>query len=290
MPVAPLLALDGITKRFEATTALAEVGFELRAGEVHALMGENGAGKSTLMKIAAGIVAPDGGRLIVDGVARRLRAPAEAKAAGIHTVFQELTVLENLDVARNVLIGAEPVRLGGLWLDRRALRAAAQAVLDRYAIPLDARAPVANLSTGQRQMVEIARACAGAPRVLILDEPTSSLGRQEEELLFDLIARLKGEGAGIVYITHRMSEVFRLADRITVLRDGRHVVTDAVITVPAYFNDAQRTATKSTCTAPQPRQRGRGRWCCASTASPRRRGCAASIWNCGRARCWGSPG
>jgi ABC-type sugar transport system ATPase subunit len=142
-------------------------------------------------------------------------------------VFQELTVLENLTVGRNILIGEEPTRLGGLWLDGRALHAAAQAALDRWDIRLDARAPLAGLSTGQKQMVEIARACAGNPRVLILDEPTSSLGRHEEELLFALIDRLRATGVAIVHITHRMSEVFHLADRITVLRDGRHVVTDA---------------------------------------------------------------
>ena len=221
----PILDLSGITKRFQGTLALVDVSFDLRPGEVHALMGENGAGKSTLMKVAAGLHQPDEGEIRLAGSPIRFGSPSEAKSAGIHTVFQELAVLENLDVAHNILIGEEPARLGGLLLDRPGLYARAQEVLDRYAIPLDARAPVAQLPTGQRQMLEIARACAENPKVLILDEPTSSLGRQEEELLFALIARLKAAGVGIVYITHRMSEVMALSDRITVLRDGRHVVT-----------------------------------------------------------------
>ena len=221
----PVLTLRDICKRFQGVRALEGVSFDLRPGEVHALMGENGAGKSTLMKIAAGLFRPDSGSIRIAGAEAVLRRPADATARGIHTVFQELCVLPNLDVGHNILIGEEPARAGGLWLDRRELYARAQAVLDRWGIALDARTPAARLSTGARQMVEIARACAGTPRALILDEPTSSLGRHEEETLFSLIARLKAEGVGIVYITHRMSEVFRLSDRITVLRDGRHVVT-----------------------------------------------------------------
>ena len=188
-------------------------------------MGENGAGKSTLMKIASGLFPPDAGEIRLDGRPVRFASPAEAKAAGIHTVFQELTVLPNRSVAENLMIGREPVRAGGLWLDARAMRAEGQAILDRLGIALDAGVSAGALSTGQRQMVEIARASAQDPRVLILDEPTSSLGRAEEELLFGLVERLKADGVGIVYITHRMSEVFRLSDRITVLRDGRHVLT-----------------------------------------------------------------
>ncbi len=218
------LVLTGITKRFPGVTALDDVSFDVRAGEVHAFMGENGAGKSTLMKIGAGIHKPDAGHIEVEGARVTLGSPSDATDLGIHTVFQELTVLDNLDVGQNILIGQEPMR-GGVWLDRVALYREAQAVLDRLDIKLDARAPIRTLSTGQRQMVEIARACGETPKVLVLDEPTSSLGRQEEELLFALVDRLRADGVGIVYITHRMSEVFRLADRITVLRDGKHVVT-----------------------------------------------------------------
>jgi len=221
----PYLRLTGISKRFQGVTALAGVDFDVRSGEVHALMGENGAGKSTLMKIAARFHRADAGTVEVGGQRVDLSGPADATHIGLHTVYQELTVLENLDVGRNVMVGDEPVKWGGLSLDKPALYARAQAVLDRLEIKLDASTPIEQLSTGARQMVEIARACAEEPRVLVLDEPTSSLGRHEEELLFALIHRLRGSGVGIVYISHRMSEVFRLADRITVLRDGRHVVT-----------------------------------------------------------------
>ena len=216
-----LLDLTDITKRFPGVLALDGARFDLRAGEVHAFMGENGAGKSTLMKIASGLFPPDAGTVRLDGREVRFASPAEAKAAGIHTVFQELTVLPNRTVAENLLIGREPVRAGGLWLDRAAMMAEARAILDRLGIALDPGRQAGTLSTGERQMVEIARACAQSPKVLILDEPTSSLGRAEEELLFALVRRLRGDGVGIVYITHRMSEVFALADRITVLRDGR---------------------------------------------------------------------
>ena len=221
-----MLELSNITKSFPGVRALDGARFDLRAGEVHAFMGENGAGKSTMMKIAAGLFAPDRGTIRLDGQPVRFGRPSDAKAAGIHTVFQELTVLENLDVAQNLLIGRKPARFGGAWLDKAALYQQAEMILRDLAIPLDPRRLARSLSTGQRQIVEIARAVAQNPRVLILDEPTSSLGRQEEELLFALVARLKAAGTGIVYITHRMSEVFALADRITVLRDGRHILTD----------------------------------------------------------------
>ncbi|MBO6674565.1 MAG: sugar ABC transporter ATP-binding protein [Rhizobiales bacterium] len=224
MSEAPRLSLHGITKRFPGVTALDDVSFDVRAGEVHAFMGENGAGKSTLMKIGAGIHQPNNGHIEVAGARVTLNSPSDATALGIHTVFQELTVLPNLDVGQNIMIGQEPMH-AGVWLDTKTLYGRAQAILERLHIKLDARTPIARLSAGQRQMVEIARACGETPKVLVLDEPTSSLGRQEEELLFDLVDRLRAAGVGIVYITHRMSEVFRLADRITVLRDGKHVVT-----------------------------------------------------------------
>ena len=220
-----LLELADISKRFPGVVALDAARLDLAEGEVHALMGENGAGKSTLMKIVTGLFPPDAGEIRLDGRPVRFAGPEQARAAGIQTVFQELTVLPNRTVAENLLIGREPIRMGGLWLDRRAMRDEAQAILDRFGIALDAATSAGSLSTGQRQLVEIARACARKPRVLILDEPTSSLGRTEEDLLFDLVRRLKAEGVGIIYITHRMSEVFALSDRITVLRDGKFVLT-----------------------------------------------------------------
>ncbi|MCR9121679.1 MAG: sugar ABC transporter ATP-binding protein [Phyllobacteriaceae bacterium] len=226
--MAGILSLNGISKRFPGVLALDDVPFEARDGEVHAVMGENGAGKSTLMKIVAGIHRPDAGTVKLGGRTVAFRSPQEASAAGIRTVFQELTVLPNRDVAHNIMIGREPAALGGMSVDRRALYAEAKAVLERLGIAIDPRAQAGHLSAGQRQMVEIARACLETPKVLILDEPTSSLGREEELLLFRLVRQLRDEGVAIVYITHRMSEVFELSDRITVLRDGRFVVSGPV--------------------------------------------------------------
>jgi ABC-type sugar transport system ATPase subunit len=223
--VADALRLVGIGKSFPGVVALDDVTVGFRAGAVHAVMGENGAGKSTLMRIAAGVHPPDSGQVEVGGAPVTLARPSDAHHLGVHTVFQELTVLDNLDVGRNVLLGREPTRFAGTLLDRRALYRRAQEVLDDLGITLDARTPVDGLSVGQKQMVEIARACVGEPRVLVLDEPTSSLGRHEEELLFRLVERLRARGVAVVYISHRMAEVFRLADDITVLRDGRHVLT-----------------------------------------------------------------
>ena len=226
-----LLELTDVTKRFPGVLALDGARFDLQPGEVHALMGENGAGKSTLMKVASGLFPPSAGAIRLAGHLTRFNGPGDAKAAGIHTVFQELTVLPNRTVAENILVGREPVLAAGAWLDKREMAARAQATLDRLGIDLDAQRNAGTLSTGQRQMVEIARACAQNPRILILDEPTSSLGRAEEELLFDLVRRLRGDGVGIIYITHRMSEVFALSDRITVLRDGRFVLSGTTNTL-----------------------------------------------------------
>jgi ribose transport system ATP-binding protein len=219
------LILTGLTKRFPGVLALDGVSLHLVPGEVHAVMGENGAGKSTLMKLAAGIYRPDAGEIRLDGRQIDFTHPAQAAASGIHVVFQELTVLENLTVAQNLLIGREPARARGLWLDRRAASAEAGRILDGLGIPIDPATPTGRLSAGERQLVEIARAVSREPKVLVLDEPTSSLGRAEEELLFATVRRLRDKGVALAYITHRMAEVFELSDRITVLRDGRHVMT-----------------------------------------------------------------
>jgi ABC-type sugar transport system ATPase subunit len=221
----PGLVLSGLTKRFGSTLALSDVSLHLAPGEVHAVMGENGAGKSTLMKLACGVHRADAGTIALDGRPLSVASPADAAAAGIHVVFQELTVLPNLTVAQNLLIGREPARAGGLWLDHKAAVARAGRILASLGIALDPAAPAATLSAGARQLVEIARAASRRPRVLILDEPTSSLGRAEEEVLFALVRRLRAEGVALAYVTHRMAEVFALSDRVSVLRDGRHVLT-----------------------------------------------------------------
>ncbi|MCC5950237.1 MAG: sugar ABC transporter ATP-binding protein [Nitriliruptoraceae bacterium] len=213
-----------MSKAFPGVQALDGVDFDLYPGEVHALMGENGAGKSTLMKIIAGVQTADQGALLVRGDAVSFGHPLDAQARGIVTVFQELVVLDNLDVGRNLFLGHEPRR--GPLIDWSTLYTQAQAALDDVGVELDVRTPLERLTVGMKQLVEIVRAARLRPDVLILDEPTSALGRREETLLFELIARLRARGVAIVYISHRMDEVFRLADRITVLRDGRHVLTD----------------------------------------------------------------
>lgn len=220
----PLVRLIGITKSFPGVRALDGVDFDVLPGEVHALLGENGAGKSTLMKILSGAYQPDAGVIEIDGIPVRLHSPTEAARLGIGMIYQELTVLPNLDVGRNLLLGREPTTR---WaqIDYAKLYAEARRILADLDLDIDPRTPVESLSIGQRQMVEIARVIAGNPRVLIMDEPTSSLGRHEEEVLFDVIRKLRARGVGIVYISHRMDEIFLLADRVTVLRDGRHVAT-----------------------------------------------------------------
>ncbi len=222
---APLLRLCGITKRFGGVRALGGVDFDLRGGEVHALVGENGAGKSTLIKILAGVHAPDAGTVEVAGTAVAIRNVADANRLGIRVIHQELSLAPNLSVAENIYLGDEPQVFG--WLRRgRIRRAAAQlvAALGLNEIQ-DVATPVRELSMAHAQLVEIARALSSRARVLILDEPTSSLSESETHALFTTLRRLKSQGVGIIYISHRLEEIARLAERITVLRDGRSIGT-----------------------------------------------------------------
>ncbi len=224
--VAPVLVMRGITKRFGGVHAVRGVDFTLNAGEVHALLGENGAGKSTLMNILSGVHAPDQGELLLDGVPVRLASPREAQANGIATIFQELDLVPSLDIAANLFLGRETMRRTGT-LDRPAMTRAAQALMDDVERGLDVGRNVGDLSIGQRQLVAIAKALAQATRVLVMDEPTAALTATEVEHLFVTIRRLRARGVGIVYISHRLEEVARIADRATVMRDGRVVGTVA---------------------------------------------------------------
>ena len=221
----PLLAAVGIRKRFGGVLALDGVDFEVRRGEVHVLLGENGAGKSTLIKILGGIHLPDDGEVRVCGSRVELRDVTDADRRGIRLIHQELSLAPNLSVAENIFLGREPTRGG--FLDRGRLFRDAQALRDELALPElgDVRARVADLSVAQQQMVEIARALSAQARVLVLDEPTASLSETETEALFARLRRLRGQGVGIVYISHRLEEIRRIADRVTVLRDGRSVGT-----------------------------------------------------------------
>ncbi len=220
----PLLEMRGITKRFPGVMALQGVSLSLREGEVLALMGENGAGKSTLMKILGGVQLPDEGEIKIGGHPVVLGTVRDSKAQGIALIHQELMLASNLDIASNIFLGNEGVR-GGLLapLDRAKLNERAAELIARVGLSVSVTTPVSRLTAGQMQMVEIAKALSTRARIIIMDEPTSSLASAESEQLFEIIRRLKQEGIGIIYISHRMQEVMALADRITVLRDGRYV-------------------------------------------------------------------
>jgi ABC-type sugar transport system ATPase subunit len=222
-PSAPILRFDGISKFFAGVTALQRVSFEVRAGHCHALVGENGAGKSTLGKIIAGIHAPSEGTLYLDGSAVHFSTPLDAVRAGIGMVHQELCFCPNLTVAENLCLGNLPSRFG--FLNRREMRGRAQRMLAEIGAPIDVRLPIASLSTGQEQMVQIAGAVGTGARIIVMDEPTSSLASAEVERLFELIDRLKAQGVTLIYVSHRLEEIFRLCDRVTVLRDGHHIET-----------------------------------------------------------------
>lgn len=214
----PILSLSEITRSFPGVKALAGVNLELRPGEVHSLMGENGAGKSTLMRVIGGILPPDSGSMTLRGQPYSPRSPRDSKQAGIAFIQQELTLVPELSVAENLLLGRMPHRFG--WLDRQELHKRAQAALDFLEIELPLDAPARTLNVGQGQMLEIARALQDQADVLIMDEPTAALSQKEAEHLFAAIRRLRTQGSAIIYISHRMEEVYELSDRLSVLRDG----------------------------------------------------------------------
>ena len=220
---AALLRLEAITKRFPGVLALDQVDFELRPGEVHVLFGENGAGKSTLIAIAAGALRPDAGRIAFRGAPIQLHSVHHARSLGISAVFQEFSLVPQMTVEENLFLGAEATRSG--LLNKRELHWRAEAILARLGFPLRPRQQVGFLSRAEQQMVEIAKAFRSELAVLILDEPTASLTERETDQLFRLIEQVKRDGAGVIYITHRISEIRRIGDRITVLRDGRYVAT-----------------------------------------------------------------
>jgi len=220
----PVLEMRNISKTFASTKALTSVFLTAFAGEVHALMGENGAGKSTLMKVLSGAyVADQGGTVLVDGKPIVAGDPIKAKANGISVIYQELSLAPNLTVAQNMFLGAEPSNLG--VVDKAAARARAEPILKQLGINFGPSQLVATLSLGERQMVEIARALTTNAKIIVMDEPTTSLTSRETDRLFEVIAGLKARGIAIIYISHRMEEIYALADRVSVLRDSAYVGT-----------------------------------------------------------------
>src|SRR5918911_4603816 len=224
---APFLEMREITKTFPGVQALDGVTFDLQRGEFHALVGENGAGKSTLMKVLGGVYPHGsyGGEIRIDGAVQRFNSIRDAEAAGIAVIFQELSLVKDLSVGENIFLGREPRRFGVVrWAE---LYRRARALLAELNLPIEPHTPIRQLGIGQQQLVEIAKALSQEARILVLDEPTAALTDAEVETLFRILRALRERGVGMIYISHKLDEVFRVSDRITVLRDGRTVGTEA---------------------------------------------------------------
>lgn len=221
----PLIEAHGIDKYFPGVHALKSARFELLPGEVHALMGENGAGKSTLMKILTGVYQPDAGEVRVEGEPVTFHDPRAAQRQGIGIIHQELFLMNHLTAAQNIFIGREPRSIFGMFVDEATMRADTAALFSRMKVDIDPDVEVGTLTVARQQLVEIAKALSFNSKILIMDEPTSALNDKEVEHLFAIIRDLKANGVGIVYITHKMDEVKRIADRVTVMRDGQYIDT-----------------------------------------------------------------
>jgi ribose transport system ATP-binding protein len=224
---AAVLVMERITKTFPGVRALDGVTLEVRRGEVHALVGENGAGKSTLVKILAGALLRDQGEIRIDGRPVEIRSPHAAQQLGVSMIYQEFNLVSYLTVAANIFLGREPQVAPGI-IDRGRIYREAQAVLDRLGVQIDVHAPVSRLSVAQQQMVEIAKAISSNAKLIVMDEPSATLTEYELARLFELIRALRGDGVSIIYISHRLEEIFEIADRVTVLRDGQLIGTHLV--------------------------------------------------------------
>src|SRR5882724_4063851 len=222
----PLLEMHAITKTFPGVKALDGVSFDLYAGEIHALVGENGAGKSTLMKVLGGVYPHPqyGGEILLDAAPRQFAGIRDAETAGIAVIFQELSLIKELTIGENIFLGREPRTLG--VIRSQELYSRAQKLLDEVHLRVDPRMQIARLGIGQQQLVEIAKALSHEARILVLDEPTAALTDAEVETLFAILNKLRTRGVGMIYISHKLHEVFQISDRITVLRDGRTVGTE----------------------------------------------------------------
>jgi ribose transport system ATP-binding protein len=226
----PALDMSDISKGFPGVRALEKVSFDCAAGEVHAICGENGAGKSTLIKILGGIYQPDTGSIRIGGDAVVFAHPIAARRAGIGIIHQELSLLPDRTVADNLYLGLEPTRHG--MLDRAAMRSGARKLLDRLASAISPETRAGDLSVAEQQIVEIAKALALDPKILVMDEPTAALDERDAARLLDLVRRLRDQGVALVYVSHRMPEIAAVADRVTILKDGRRVATDQIADMP----------------------------------------------------------
>ena len=222
--MAALVQFDGITKRFGGTTALDAVTFSIQAGEIHALMGENGAGKSTLMKILSGVLSKDSGELLLGDTLTAFKSAVDAQREGISTVYQEPHLVPHMTVAENIFLGREPTRLPG-FVDFNTLNARTKEILGRLELSIAPTMLLADLSPADIQLVQIARAIAFSTRILVLDEPTASITEHETEILFNLLEKLNAGGLTILYVSHRLKEIFELCHKASVLRDGRYIGT-----------------------------------------------------------------
>jgi len=224
----PLLRMEGVSKSFPGVMALSKVDFDLFPGEVHVLIGENGAGKSTLIKLLSGVYRSDEGRFVLDGRQISIASVRAAQELGVATIYQEMNLIPELTVAQNILLGREPRRAGGLLVDADAARRKSAELLGSLGQHIDPDAHVKELSVPQQQMVEVAKALSMAARIVVFDEPTGTLAEKETAALFQTIRLLKAKGMGIIYISHRLEEIKEIGDRVTVLRDGRHIRTLSV--------------------------------------------------------------
>jgi rhamnose transport system ATP-binding protein len=217
------LELKQISKTFPGVKALDNVHFTLRPGEIHAIMGENGAGKSTFIKIITGVYKPDGGDIFIDGKSIDIKTPLDAQALGIAAIYQHVTCFPDLSVAENIYMGHEKIKGAVKMIDWKAMNSGAQALLEQLDANFDSRAVMNSLSVAQQQIVEIAKALSSNARIIIMDEPTAPLSRRESEDLYRITENLKQKGVGIIFISHRLEDMFRLADRVTVFRDGKYI-------------------------------------------------------------------
>src|SRR5512133_996839 len=227
-----ILTMSNISKTFPGVNALENVDFALKRGEIHALIGENGAGKSTLVKVLTGVEHPDSGTIEFDGKAVQVKSPEHSQEIGISTVYQEINLCTNISVAENIMLGHEPHLFFGS-IDWKKMNALARQMLERLDVDIDVNQPLGNFSVAIQQMVAIARSLEiTSAKILILDEPTSSLDVHEANRLFEVMQKLKGEGLGIIFITHFLDQVYQISDRITVLRNGKLVGTYSTASLP----------------------------------------------------------